>query len=755
MAVIGSLSVKLGLVTVEWDKATAKAKQEAKDLQTAFKNIGNELGGVTKLFNSLGGALGISTIGFTALAASTMSYANDIKDLSQGFGISVAKTLQFRHAIEVSGGSADQAGKILSKLFSTLSSAQEGNTKAIRTFEDLGITWREISTMSPEKAIDRTFEALAKGENVFKNVAAAREFLGKGGFGLDLKGVNEELSKTTLEYQKQQDAILKVGQANDTLKTTMDNLRIAMASLMAPFVNKDNVVSIELFKTALIGIGSLAIISAINTARVAVLELATAISILNTSGGMVVVAPWVKNIIELATKLRWVIGAAALLHSGNLGEGEDEEIRKINAELKAQKDQEDADAKKALEDTPAVKAIKSKIKLTKDLMELESKAAQIKAEGVWTDEYTNKNKEIEIAREKERLQILATHQQYINSERHTAAEIAADRALQAAELKAADQKALDAHRVLTAQMSQELSIMRLQSQLKFDMAKFDEASLLLNHKKSRMSEYDYNVANEVLTSQRKILQLREKMAELPQGADAQGRQHYEAQRKAIQDEIDIEVQLSNTRMQIFKEDEAHRRSFSYGWEEAYFKYKQDASNAAAMGAQAFSSMTSAMNSAIDSFVENGKASFKDMIGSMIKELMKFYLKAQATGLLGMIGDKIGGIFGGALPDSQSLDYYLSFNGKATGGDVQGGQPYLVGENGPELFVPPKSGGSIIPNMQMPQAMSGNQPQVVYNGPYIANMSAIDTQSGIQFLAKNKNAVWAANQSAQRGMPTSR
>jgi hypothetical protein len=35
------------------------------------------------------------------------------------------------------------------------------------------------------------------------------------------------------------------------------------------------------------------------------------------------------------------------------------------------------------------------------------------------------------------------------------------------------------------------------------------------------------------------------------------------------------------------------------------------------------------------------------------------------------------------------------------------------------------------------------------------MSAIDTQSAMQFLAKNKEGVWAANQSASRSMPASR
>jgi len=43
----------------------------------------------------------------------------------------------------------------------------------------------------------------------------------------------------------------------------------------------------------------------------------------------------------------------------------------------------------------------------------------------------------------------------------------------------------------------------------------------------------------------------------------------------------------------------------------------------------------------------------------------------------------------------------------------------------------------------------------FNGPYIANMQAIDTQSATQFLAKNQNAVWSANQNAQRSLPNSR
>ena len=40
-----------------------------------------------------------------------------------------------------------------------------------------------------------------------------------------------------------------------------------------------------------------------------------------------------------------------------------------------------------------------------------------------------------------------------------------------------------------------------------------------------------------------------------------------------------------------------------------------------------------------------------------------------------------------------------FTGKAIGGSVQRGQPYMVGERGAEMFVPNQS-GSIVPNNQL-------------------------------------------------------
>lgn len=169
------------------------------------------------------------------------------------------------------------------------------------------------------------------------------------------------------------------------------------------------------------------------------------------------------------------------------------------------------------------------------------------------------------------------------------------------------------------------------------------------------------------------------------------------------------------------------------------------------------SVFSNMGSAIDNFVRTGKFAFKDFARSVIQDIIAIQLKAQATKILGSVFSAIPSFFGGSTSTTDYLNSGASYSSfglqpKAAGGAVSGGAPYLVGEVGPELFVPSGS-GTIIPNNQLSSV--NQQPQIIYNGPYIANVSAIDTQSFSQALARNKDAVWAANQSATRSMPSSR
>jgi phage-related minor tail protein len=162
-----------------------------------------------------------------------------------------------------------------------------------------------------------------------------------------------------------------------------------------------------------------------------------------------------------------------------------------------------------------------------------------------------------------------------------------------------------------------------------------------------------------------------------------------------------------------------------------------------------------MTSAMDKFVDTGKLSFSDLASSIIKDLIKIQLRMlMMQGISSLFGGMFGPISSTAVATGQAGGSFsgsaFSLPTAATGGTID--SPTLVGENGPELFIPGRS-GSVIPNNTMGDALGGGG--VTYNGPYIASMQAIDTQSGVQFLAKNKMTIWSMNQSANRSIPTGR
>ena len=305
--------------------------------------------------------------------------------------------------------------------------------------------------------------------------------------------------------------------------------------------------------------------------------------------------------------------------------------------------------------------------------------------------------------------------------------------------------------------------------VEFDrQAKFQYQQLVLQGETNYLSEKEKQIQEAVSKvteeTSKKLTEIQNKKEQAGiMGEDPRVIQELEKQKERVM-ELGKEYEKL-TRLQITAQLEA-QNSFMFGWNKAYNQYLEDAENASKRGADMFTSMTSSMNNAIDSFVENGKLSMGNFATSIIKELLKIELRLQAMYLfksfLGFAGGAISsaGFGGGSAGMGGTTDEYGGGSAgggwlnrpRAEGGPVSGNTSYLVGENGPEMFIPSRS-GSVVPNNRL-SGMGGGQ-TINYNGPYINNMSAIDTQSATQFLSKNKQTIWAVNQSASRSMPTSR
>lgn len=152
-------------------------------------------------------------------------------------------------------------------------------------------------------------------------------------------------------------------------------------------------------------------------------------------------------------------------------------------------------------------------------------------------------------------------------------------------------------------------------------------------------------------------------------------------------------------------------------EEYFDRVANGAENVRTLFNRAFSSM----EDALVKFTMTGKLEFKDLVSSIVADIARIQIRQSVTAPL---AGALGGLFGGSAAgggDVEALgaaggsgggffDSIFNFLGfRANGGPVMPGGSYIVGERGPELFVP-SAAGNIVPN-------GGGMtfaPQYVYN-----------------------------------------
>ena len=836
MAVIGSLTVKLGLVTVEWDKATAKAKQEAKDLQSAFSKLGVDMNNLKQLFANLGGAAGLSVAGFAAMGAAILDMAGKMQDLADATGVSSAKILQFQNALMIAGGKAEDAQTIIGTLFSKIAAAQDGNDVAIAQFEQLGITFEELKRSSPDEAIKRVYEGLSQLDNSFEKVRVTKELLGKAGLGKSVDDIAKALQGSTKEFERQAAALKKWDEMGDALTQTMFNLKLAFAELLAPFTTS-KVATVDQFKSAILAIGSAVVVGqimnlvaafkALNTALKGTAAISAAIGSLRGGKGLAMGATAIavyagamkafgeeeqpSNVVEgklenpedrpgakeemggkqggdaaaqqrarlqlLKEQLRYDLLRIDLQRAMLSGSQHQLKV----AESIAQKEEEEARAKSERGQSLAKENLTAE---QRGLIEEEYKFKMLRANEMHKARVDLLNAQRDKSRELGYLEIDQTKARNLLTEKSlnlelqrrevTEGEYARNRAQLQMEQKVMEiQQERQRFELENAQVSKEsweyrqamskfaerekavmtdyntqVKIINQEEQIRLELLRKEldfmvkrndliiQAVQLENNARN-MTEFDVRRAQQGIDLTMRLRDIEQQRDALRTSRKDVMSEEYQAEMQRLNNMEALARGEAKIRLEGIALDEQEAMSWSAGWEAALRDFGKNVQRYGDVARNMFDSVVGNMNSAIDNFVRTGKLSFKDLAKSIIQDLIAIQLKAQAAFLLNSALKGMG---------------FAGFTAKAGGGAVSQSIPYMVGENGPELFVP-QTGGAIIPSERLGSGMGGQT--INYNGPYIQNMSAIDTQSGTQFLAKNKMAVWSANQSAGRSLPTQR
>jgi TP901 family phage tail tape measure protein len=149
----------------------------------------------------------------------------------------------------------------------------------------------------------------------------------------------------------------------------------------------------------------------------------------------------------------------------------------------------------------------------------------------------------------------------------------------------------------------------------------------------------------------------------------------------------------------------------------------------------------------------------DALINTAKQMIASYIAIGIAKMFAGLGSPAAGGFApsgplGAVGDINPLP--TSFTPRANGGPVASGTPYLVGERGPELFMP-GTGGSVVNNNDLRSAMG--RPPGGANGSPVLNMSFQSTTiNGTEYVSRDQLEAamaatrrQAAKEGANRGM----
>jgi lambda family phage tail tape measure protein len=677
---IGRLGVLLGLDSAEFQKGIQQASKQLDSFVDKAKT------------SSIVGATA-----FAAMAYQAMQLADEIVDTAKANDVAVDSVLKLRNALALSGGEAENAGKLYSSFTANIDKAAEGSFETQKTFKMLGVSLDDLRKMNINQLFSKTVESLSNMSDPLTRNAKAMELFGKAAKGVDFVALNEELKTGAGVTDAQAKAIEDAAAAYDALAKAGRDFSIMLATELGPSI-----------KTTL-----------------------------DYFGGMKEVLSGTGTVFKTVFETVAVLGANVVF----VFKGIADEIAHTfeNAKLLAK-----FDFKAATAANEAYAARNEKKAL--ELAEFERRimgGGGGRGGGIsdFDDPRRLDRKKSLGGPEREVKQGLSPEDKKKLQEAEALKKKQQELAMKGF---AEEQRQIEEIKQLLAEQNTEFQLGDLAQRTRLNLAEQEisrsKEMLELVHAGRNMRGEDLQLLQETKEIEWRRLDARKAI----NADDKLSREGREAALLRENELAEKSLDLARRRNELAKQ--SREGTLFEGFSDGVQKMGRNIATDFERGQQAFQSVIGNMESAIDNFVKTGKLSFKDLARSIIQDIIAIQLKAAAMKFLG-------GMFGGGGGGTTLSQFdYASISGFADGGSPPVGKVSVVGEKGPELFVP-RTAGTIIPNHALGN-MGGGQ-TINYNGPIIQNMSAIDTQSGLQFLAKNKQGVFAAYQSANRSIPVSR
>ena len=726
-------------------KIEVDGKEQIRDLTQSLDGLQSTLNRTV--------AAGIAA--FSALGISAIRTADQLVDLSNALGISAAKLYQLSAALEASGGQFADGDKLFLAFTRTLGDVEKGTESAIDALYKLGLTRSQIENLSDEQLFQTIVNGLGKMDAGLERSKLAVEIFGKSAAGIDWKTFAEGTNKAVDPALEQN--LRLAADAMGSIEQAFREFQLAALQAITPVLQviKDMNITADDAKKA---IQILAALIAGAFAASTVIQIAKIVKLIKDLGGAMRAAGAASAFLVglSGVGLAAVAASAAAATAAYVALGKAmEDAGDAKQELEKPTDIPGAPATPAagpqrqIGQTPAEKALQA-LKATTDEMRKQNAAAleyerTINGTIGMSQEIAD-IKKIDAQLEQDRAKSAANYEKQIaalkaDTSKNNQAQInelttqktLADQQLVAmANLRKEAIARNLAERQTAVDLQKQLGLIQQQSQQ--NIANIEAEQM----RKVIAGEATQEEANNAIA----IAKIREEgLSRVAQLEKQIANEKDTIRKQELQNQLDAtrtatEFAITEKQREI-EQKKALEQSYAAGIVSAV-KQITDAFTPYRMAQDAISKTWGRISDAVDTFVETGKFKFSDFARSVIADLTKMILKAQ---ILKAIQATLG-FFGIGIP------------GLAEGGPVKANQPYIVGEKGPELFMP-KSAGTIIPNNQLSaetEAVGTGRLNAPVTNNYITNnISALDAKSVAQLFAENRKTLLGVTETARREM----
>jgi len=647
---VGRLGVVLGLNTAEF--------------VAGIENAGKKLDAfVTKI-------AGVAKVGATALAAmsiAALKFADDIGDVAEANDVAIDTVVKLRMALDASGGSADKAGVMLSSFAKFIDNAAGGSFEAQKAFKAVGVSLKDIGSMTQEQLLGKVLNGLAEMDDAVTRTAKSTEFFSKAAKGVAFDKFAQEMSKTTALTRQQIEAVKAGAETWDNLQKIIGKLQLLFIEALGPSLKAiNNSLGNETYnRISMLGkVFDFLARSVYSTYK----AMQSIVVLFEQLAGQSVIAQTYGE------------SAAGMAETAKLKQETERRLAELRRELQEFEDFQKGNTGMRTDVYPKWGKPKDGGKQLRDTTEGENTKlnARLAAEAKMLNE---SNLAV--------VNLMKSYEDFgdkiidIKEEERKAMSARAD----------AEQKA--------AYQANEI-IVNLQKRSVLDKEQLDrEREIFLLRKDNK------NLNNTELEYAQKILEIRNKYADEERNINEQLRQGTQEHNAALERNNELRQrsieQAKEQLMEIRKQTEG---TITQGVQKGFDEYMKNLPSQFEVGRRGFVSLMGSMENAVEQFVRTGKFNFGDFTRSVIMDMMVIQAKASAMNMMRGLGN----IFGFGSP-SVDLSYggetfgAVKTSGFADGGDPPVGRASIVGERGPELFVP-RTAGTIIPNNQLANAMGG-------------------------------------------------